>query len=100
MVRQVISRKNIQRCENCEIPCYFDNGMNRWMSDNGPMFTGRHCTRECYQEVLRTLELEFTLNSENRTNIVRRLNMYRQMDKHRCKVCGSVSNGFKDCWCE
>ena len=70
------------------------------MSDSGPMFTGRHCSMECYQSVLRKLELEFTLNSENRTHIVRRLNMYRQMDQHRCKVCGSVGNGFYGCWCK
>ena len=93
----MISRKNIQRCENCETPCFFDYGHNRWMSDSGPMFTGKHCSRDCYQEVLRTLELEFTLNSENRTNIIRRLNMYRQMDNYRCKVCGSVSY---QCWCK
>ena len=90
------SRHDVINCENCNITCYFDHGHNRWLSDNGPMFTGKHCSQVCYQSVLRILELEFTLNSENRTNIVRRLNIYKEMDKYRCKKCGSVS---RQCWC-
>jgi hypothetical protein len=91
------SRKEVIDCENCNITCYFDHSHSRWMSDKGPMFTGKHCSLSCYQSVIRILELEFTLNSENRTNIVRRLNIYKEMDKYRCKICGSV---MRQCWCE
>jgi len=90
------SRKEIVDCESCNISCYFDYGHNRWMSENGPMYTGKHCSKECYDSMLKILKLEFNLNSENRTNIVRRLNMYKELDKYRCKTCGSVSY---QCWC-
>jgi len=90
------SRTQVIYCEHCETPCFFDYELNRWASDNGPMFTGRHCSSICYNTTLRALELEFTINSENRTNIIRRLNMYKEMDKYRCKECGSVS---RYCWC-
>jgi len=93
------SRKEIIYCEHCNVPCYFDYESNKWSSDNGPMFTGRHCSRKCYHLVLRSLELEFTLNTENRINIVRRLNMYRELDKYRCKDCGGMINRAQECRC-
>ena len=90
------SRKEILYCENCNTVCHYDYGFNRWISDKGPMFTGKHCSSECYESIKEALELEFRISSENRTNIVRRLNMFRQMDQYRCKECGSV---MRQCWC-
>ena len=91
----MVSRHEVIYCEHCQTPCFFDYEENRWCSDDKkPMFTGRHCSSFCYNSVLRELELEFTLNSEARSSIVRRLKMYKELDTYRCKECGSVSS-----WC-
>ena len=91
----MVSRHDLIYCENCSCVCYFCHELNRWVNKyQKPMFTQKHCSIECYHEILRELELEFTLNSEARTSIVRRLHMYKEMDKYRCKNCGSVSS-----WC-
>ena len=92
------SRQEVIYCENCEKPCAFNHEKHRWTDiDDNPMFTGRHCSRKCYQSMLRKLEIEFTLNSENRKDILRRLNAYKEMDRYRCKICGSLS---RQCWCD
>jgi len=91
------TRQEVIYCENCETPCGFNHEVGRWTdTKDNPMFTGRHCSRDCYHAVLRELELEFTLNSENRVDILRRLNAYKHMDHYRCKDCGSV---MRTCWC-
>jgi hypothetical protein len=92
------SRQEVIYCENCEKPCAFNHHMGRWTDiEEHPMFTGRHCSRSCYHIMLRKLEIEFTANSENRIDILRRLNAYKEMDRYRCKECGSLRY---DCWCD
>ena len=92
------SRQEVIYCENCETPCAFNHAMGRWTDiKDQPMLTGRHCSRDCYHTMIRKLEREFTLNSENRKDILRRLNAYKEMDRYRCKTCGSL---MRNCWCD
>jgi len=66
----MVSRHDLIYCENCSCVCYFNHELNRWVDKyQKPMFTQKHCSIECYHEILRELELEFTLNSEARTSI-------------------------------
>jgi len=101
------SRHSIRRCEACDKPCYFEKYETRtdgrWCSycsiaqEYKPMYTMKHCSKKCYEDTIECLEATVESRSRSRTRAIRRLNMYHELDKYRCKVCGSVS---RQCWCD
>ena len=96
-----MSRHEVIRCEHCDKPCYFEKG--RFQSYSGidqgykPMYTTKHCSKRCYEKTIECLEACIDSHSRYRSRAIRRLNMYHELDKYRCKECGSVS---RYCWCK
>jgi len=92
------TRHEVIYCEGCNTPCFYNYELGHWSDTEGNiMYTGKHCSKSCYQMILKELEIEFTHNSQMRTSLVRRLKMYQNLEKYRCKECGSCSGWACHC---
>ena len=70
------TRHEVIYCEGCNTPCFYNYELGHWSDTEGNiMYTGKHCSKSCYQMILKELEIEFTHNSQMRTSLVRRLKM-------------------------